>query len=136
MHFIHKEFVSGQIEWFLGLPAPASALFVSSASLVSKYDEFQLRQYILTPTFISLASIGLATLQNLDLIMLGFKWDPSRKLTDYKPHLIFLLCSLIAIWKLHWTAAFFILPFYVALSVVTAIKTPMIHISLTPEPEQ
>jgi hypothetical protein len=118
------------------LPAPASALFVSSAALVSKYDEFHLRQYILTPTFISIVSIGLAMLQNLDFVMLGFKWDPSRKLTDYRPHLIFLLCSFIAIWKLHWTAGFFILPFYVALSVLAAIKTPSLQIPLSPEAEQ
>jgi CDP-diacylglycerol--serine O-phosphatidyltransferase len=126
----------GQMDWFLGLPAPASALFVCSAALVSKYDEFHLRQYILTPMFISSVSIGLSILQNLDIVLLGFKWESGRKLTAYKSHLIFLLFSLVAIWRLHWAAGLFILPFYIIISIFTAMKATSIQISLTPEAEQ
>jgi hypothetical protein len=75
-------------------------------------------------------------MQNLDIVMLGFKWSSGKKLTDYKTHIIFVLCSAFAIWRLRWAAALFILPFYVVVSVFTAMKVTTIQISLTSEAER
>jgi CDP-diacylglycerol--serine O-phosphatidyltransferase len=111
-----------QTDSFIGLPTPASSIFVASLPLILRNDVFELESIIYNPVFIIIISIVLSLLliSEIPLFAIKFK-NYSWKDNSFQYILIFISVILLAIFK--FAAMPLIIFFYILLSLIKNRKT-------------